>query len=142
MAKRKKVDGDAVRAEVVNAMRAQSPTEREARVVLLWKRWEEAKAYLKKVRADCTDDLKRAQANLDDAMNEGVPVGDDTAAKRKLYNVEVAWQDVEETKAKLKDAVGGARDGVKGAFEQLSEAVQATNQLSIEYQDSAKVAEA
>lgn len=133
MGKKKKIDAEGVRAEVVSAMRSQSPSEREHKIVLLWKRWEDAKAYLKSVRLECSEDLKRAKANLDDAMNTGVPVGDDDAAKRKLYAVEVAWQDVEETTAKLKDAVGGARDGVKGTFEQLSEAIVATNQLNIEF---------
>ena len=133
MAKKKKVDADGVRAEVVQAMKSQSPSEREQRVLLLWNRWQEAKAYLKKIRLELKDEVKRAEANLDDAMETGVPIGDDDAAKRKLHHVEVAWQDVSETKAKFKDGVAGANDGAKGALEALTELIAATAQLDLEF---------
>lgn len=125
----KKKNHDAVRAEVVAAMATQG--ERERRIVMLWGRWEEAKAYLTKVRSDHRIQLAEAQENLKGAMEQTIDPRDDEAAKRKLVSVEANWQDVEEIKASARDAIGGARDGVKGTYEQLSEAVQATKQIDL-----------
>jgi len=133
MAKKKKVDVNDVRAEVITAMRSQSPSEREQRIMLLWSRYQDALTFLKKTRAELSDEVKRAEANLVDAMETGVSVGDDEAAKRKLLHAEIAWQDVAETKAMFKDGVGGARDGVKGALEAFSELIAATAQLDLEF---------
>lgn len=134
----KKVGVDAVRKEVVDAMRSQSPSDRERRVITLWNRWQEAKAWLKKTSLSCSDEVKLCTANLEEKMAIGLPgTGEqstiDLAAKSKLFDIEVAWQDLEEAKAKRKDAVGGARDAVKGTFEGLAEAVVATSQIEMEY---------
>jgi hypothetical protein len=130
---KKKAEQEAVRAEVVAAMKAQSPSDRERRIVLLWGRWEEAKAYLAKVRSDHRIQLAQAQDNLKQTMEGTVDARDDQAALRKLHSIEVCWQDVEEIKASARDAIGGARDGVKGTYEQLHEAVQATQQIDLDF---------
>ncbi len=131
--KKSKETQDQVRREVVAAMANQTPSERERRIVLLWGRWEEAKAYLAKVRSDHRIQLGQAQENLRGAMEQTIDARDDEAARRKLVSVEACWQDVEEIKASARDAVGGARDGVKGTYEQLHEAVQATAQIDLDF---------
>lgn len=141
MGKKKKVSQDDVRTEVVEAMKKQSPSERERRVLKLWTDWEGAKAFLAKVRSDTRTDVEMYRANLKERMELGLDgAGDDTAALRKLHSIEIAWQDLEEAKAKQKDATGGAKDGVKGAFERLSEAVSATRQIDLDFAaDGSKV---
>ena len=126
-----KVKKDTIRAEVLVAMANQTPGERERRIVLLWGRWEEAKAYLTKVRSDHRIKLGEAQAMLKDSMEATVDDRDEQAIRRKLVSVEAIWQDIEETKASARDGIGGARDGVKGTYEQLAEAVLATRQLDL-----------
>jgi len=123
---------DVVREEVVKALRSSSPSEREHRLVVLWSRWNEAKEYLKKVRAEAKDDVEMCRVAFDEAISEGVNVGDEDAALRKLHRAEIAYQNLEEARAKAKDGIGGAKDGVAGAFQQLSEFIAATNQLELE----------
>ncbi len=134
MAKRKKKEErEAVRAEVVEAMKSKTPGEREKRIVLLWTRWEEAKAFLAKVRSEGAIELKRLQVHLKECMETTTAVDDEQASLRKLMSIEVAWQDLEEHKALTRDGTGGARDGLKSAYETLKESVLATNQLGFEF---------
>lgn len=137
MAKRKKNadEHDEVRAEVIEAMKNKSPSDREKRIVLLWQRWEEAKAYLAKVRSETRKSVEEARAYLKEHMESGVAVNDNEASLRKLASIETCWQDLEEAKAQQRDGVGGARDGVKAAYETLKEAIVATKQLGFEFNE-------
>jgi hypothetical protein len=102
-------------------------------MVVLWSSWQEAKAYLKKIRADMKIEVERAEGFFTDAMLTGVAIGDDTAALRKLHSIEVCYQDLEEAEAKAKDAIGGARDGVGGTEGAFAEFMAAQSQLDIEF---------
>jgi len=134
MAKKKtKVDAKAARAEVVQAFRSQSPTDRERRMVLQWASWQEARAYLKKIRADMKIEIERAESFFTDAISTGVAIGDEDAALRKLHAVEVCYQDLEEAQAKAKDAIAGARDGVGATEAAFAESMEAQSQLDLEF---------
>jgi len=133
---RKKKDHDAVHGEVVEAMKAVEPTEREARIVALWTAWENAKAYFAKTRSETRIALESARASLKDVMTRGLKVGDDAATKKKLHDIEVAWQDLEDAKGAQSLECGNAKKGVKSAFERLNEAVSATNQMGLDFQAS------
>jgi hypothetical protein len=134
MARSKKKEDD-VRTEVVEAMRAKNPSDREARVLLLWKAWQDAKAYLHKIRSETRTEVERLRVVLKELMEAGVAIGDQEASLRKLQSIEVAWQDLEEAKAQQRDAVGGAKDGEKAAYKTLEETVLATNQLGFEFRE-------
>lgn len=134
MAKKKtREERDKVRAEVVQALASATPSERERRIVLLWKQWEEAKAFLAQTRSEHRTQLLQAQDNLKGTMEQTIDASDTQAALRKLHSIEVNWQDVEEIKASARDAIGGARDGVKGTFERLNEAVHGVNQIEMNF---------
>jgi hypothetical protein len=129
-----KTTHDDVRGEVVEAMKAVEPTEREQRIVALWTTWENAKAYLAKARSETRIALESARASLKDVMTRGLAIGDDAAVKKKLFDIEVAWQDFEEAKGRQSEETGSAKSGVKAAFERLNEAVSATNQMGLNFQ--------
>lgn len=136
MARKKKKDQeDDVRTEVIEAMKAKEPSEREQRVVTLWKAWQDAKAYLHKIRSETRTEVERLRVVLKELMEQGVAVNDQEASLRKLQSIEVAWQDLEESKAQQRDAVGGAKDGERAAYKTLEETVLATNQLGFEFNE-------
>lgn len=142
MGRRKKIVATSdVREEVIEAMRSQSPSDRERKIVALHERYEEAKRYYKRISKETKEEYQQAEANFTAAVEEGHQEGDQDAAKAKLFRVEVSWQDLQEAKAKRKDAVGGARDGVKGTLAALEEAIKATQQIELDFDRKAEASE-
>jgi len=137
MARKKKTDAeDRAKVEAARALAAKSPSEREALIVQRFNDWEAAKARLASERSETRTDLERARSNLTEVMEQGHAANDDNASLQKLHNIEVAWQDVEESKAAAKDRTGSAKDHVKHTFDLLQEAVNGVQQLGLGFDDS------
>lgn len=68
---------------------------------------------------------------MDEAITEGVAVGDLQGAKAKLQNVEMAYQDQEEAIAEKKEVAKTARELVSIAKAEFAEAMENSRQLSL-----------
>lgn len=128
---RKKKQEDQATIEAAKAMANKTPSEREHLIVQWFNNWESAKANLARERLETRTDIERARANLKEAMEQGHSYGDEQAAMQKLHSIEMAWQDVEESKAAAKDRVGAAKDHERSCFEKLQETINSVNQLGL-----------
>lgn len=131
MARKKKQQEDQATIEAAKAMANKTPSEREHMIVQWFNNWEGAKAALARERSETRTDIERARANLKEAMEQGHREGDEQAALQKLHSIEMAWQDVEESKAAAKDRVGAAKDHERSCFERLQETINGVNQLGL-----------
>lgn len=82
--------------------------------------------------AEAREEKKRRKAVFVDAMAEGLPTpADFEAVSTKLHRVELAWQDLEEAEALVRERLAMRKDATKSARLELDRAIREARQPAL-----------
>ncbi len=118
-------------AEAQGAIAGGTPTEREARIVVLFDRWDAAKKVQAETKAKVKEALTAATAGMRVIVEQAIPASDTQARLVKLSQVELAWTHLDEVKAEAIEERKHAADVVANAERRLREAVENSKQMTL-----------
>lgn len=121
----------AVREARTAAERGAQASARERQLVEAFAAWSEARERLSAARVEHAERVAHAQSALREAMGEGVRVGDERAAARKLVVVSEAWQALDDARAARKEDVATYREAVSVAEQEMRRRIEDAAQLDL-----------
>lgn len=93
---------------------------------------ETTKVEVRDAKKDARDAMNAATAHLKSMIETGIPAGANAdAVAVKLQNVELAWQNFEESKDAAKEVAKACREGLAQARTNLADAVSDSKQLNL-----------
>lgn len=122
-------DVEAAVAEAQVAVNGGTPSEREKRLVMLFKKADAARKVYDETKKKASEKVQAAKAAFRTSIEAGTK--NDTERVRKLREVEAAWQHQDEVKAEAIEDKKHAADHVANAERRLREAVETSAQLSL-----------
>lgn len=129
-------DADEVLRDVEAGQQNPLGQDRVKEVYSALEEWKEARAHRDAVAKEQQENLKRANVELKECIEAGVPTNASLRDQvAKLRKIEVAWQDVDETKGAASEAKKEARKRFKAAEQRLRDLIEESHQLRMTYED-------
>lgn len=103
--------------------------EHAKRILHAFETWRSEKEVAKEENKRCSDNVKRCQELLAEAMTQGHSTPEGQVAK--LGTIELAWQELDEAKAEQKDVRGAWKDAIDASETKIRDLIEEGNQLRL-----------